>query len=457
MILGGLSMGWAMAEEQLPCPMGPDNATIRFLVVNRDIIPAIDSGDVIRVDLDRPVDAGDPIPYMHFVGRITDLDAETVKQGVVVTLIAIGLQVNLNATVDFAGAEFYPGVPGTLNPTTIDQVGVTAVHNHSDAQFAVNDPPDYTIPVVPSGEYSLVDGLNILAMTAITTDTFGVLRAAYDPDLSSLAWTVPLPGSGDTAPQTFYVQPWNRALPAPLTLIESPGGHSVILGPSLDVVQQITTLDAALVEAGTKWRKDRTGLVNTIDVTARFIQGGTPDTIVDDQHTYRDSTSVDKFGEIKRSIDVFRADGVGTVSALFYGNLAGVSAWKVPDLVVRPKVMDDDELDELAPTFYPHVLPLESVAGRFFILTNVAPKWALNGPDSAVQIVGCQFQISNGDLVIAPSFVPVQDAEFATSIRWADLGADPVISDTQWGVGGLPSAHYISTSLQWDELTYSDL
>lgn len=452
-LMDDFQMGWGLEGDQAPAKLAADTCTFKIFCRTAADLPAIEVGDVLLVNLDRVGPSGLLIPYMHFVGRASEPEATaTPGHGIELQVSATGFLVDLSPEVDLGNDSTVTSqTEGYLMNLVRDQAGVSAIF-HSPAAF--------TRAVRPFGQMSAQEAADRLLAGAANADRGAVLRAAYkwaQWDASGIVHPnngLPAGWSGyegDNPDLAFYMQEWLLHLPAPLTLIASAADPDVVtLGPDAATLDQVATIPSSVCRVPADWSKSRGDLVNTTTLVYPATDGAG---LKEAKITVKDAASIARYGPAPREIQTFITPGSSATVAGVYQNPApGTLAWSIPSLQVLPELMEDYQLDELAPTFYPHAEPIGSTAGRFIILTDLDEDTAVAGRDVAMQVTGATFGISGGRLTIGLSVRAVPPPSLATSITWADLAAGP-LADTAWTDAG---GHYIDPSLDWDELTYTD-
>lgn len=452
-LIDPLTMAWSFAGGITPAPLDPDTVTFKLWVKSVEFMPAISAGDIIKVDLDRPGPADELIPYMHFVGRATDPDAEVRPgKGITLTVTATSLDTDLQQDVAFSSTDF-------TSDLTAEYALSVYGSEYSRASFAIHDPLQFARRTYPYGSMTLGEAFDRIAAGATdSAGTFvGVVRSAYGWEPDPAQWNELYPYDDPDAQITYYLEKFRVGLPAALTLVEDDvDADMVVLGPSDEAVERIATLSARFVDVPATWRKDREDIVNRVEITGVKSSGGAPISPLTEHRSSRsDAASVLRFGPATREVNTFvMQSSMPDVAGAYLKASPSVTQWSIPAVTVQTKLMDDDELDQLASVFYPHVEPNPGVLDRVFVLTDLDPDTAIAGDAVAVQSAGATFSISRGDLTIALNLRTLPPADFSTSITFDELAASPLADTTFVDTG---AGHYIDPALDIDELTFSDI
>lgn len=453
-LIDDFQLTWSLEGDQVPARLATDTCKFSLYCRTAADVPAIEVGDVLLVNLDRVGPGGTLIPYMHFAGRASDPDATaTPHKGIVLDVDATGFAVDLSPEVDLGNdASVTYQTEGYLVNLVRDQAGVSAIF-HSPAVF--------TRSVRPFGQMPAQDAADRLVAGTANGVRVAILRYAYkwaQWDATGLT-NDGLPAGwfgaqGDNPDLAVYLQEWLLQLPPPLTLVEAAGApRRVTLGPDAATVDKVATIPAGVCRVPASWSKSRADLVNTTTV----IYGVTDSAgtgLKEAKAVIKDAASVARYGPAPREVSTFVTIGSTNAVGGSYQNPApGTLGWSIPSLTILPELMTDEQLDELAPTFYPHAMPIGSTAGRFIILTDLDEDTAVAGRDVALQITGATFSIAEGRLTIGLQVHAVNGADFATAITFNDLAASPVGDVTFDDTG---AGHYIDPAVDIDELTYTD-
>ncbi|KAA1380524.1 hypothetical protein [Aeromicrobium fastidiosum] len=483
LLIDDFTMGWGLAGPP-PSQMASDTVSFKFYARFAEHVPVLEVGDLLEVNLDRPGPDGTLIPYMHFVGRTTDPQALAVPgRGITLTVGAVGILLDLVGELDRTDATAVGGFDVEYDLMT------RVLHYHAGLAIAEHYPRQFTRLTAYQGRFSLQEYVTRALNGAVGPN------GAYAAVLRYARNWVDTTGNWATFPTDYgtlvhyYMQKWLLKMPPPLNFVSY--GRRVALGPNAETVDQITTLSSSYIDAPTDWTKSRDDLVNIVNITYTAALSGDPITgpeeIGDKVASVQDNASRNRYGpaQIDVATLVIAAD-VNDVAQAYLNGSPGSLAWSVPQLVVHTKLMDDDELDQLAPTFFPHPLPREDTAGRFFIVTEIDELTAIAGTAAAMQLVGATFSISRGDLTITCNMRPMPTPSFATSITYDDIAGtniaptfwqyptvwgdleplsltyDDVPTDAVW-TSPSPTVNwlaldqfYIDPALDWDELTYTD-
>lgn len=456
----GLDMAWGFSNDQVPGPLDPDTCSFRLFVKTAADLPDADPGDIIIAQLDRPGPGVDElIPYMHFDGRASDpaLDVSPTG-GIYMSVQATGVFEDFTANVLW---EDPPGFENVEDGILTDLQMQRAIFNYTvNGAYLENLSRTFSRHVYLTGTgMTLQDFVSRMEAALIVSPSteFHALRSTYD-------WH-PVPGEPEAG------QPWYDAYSAyarpvqyyfdsaPLTL--SPPGtlaedaddpDMVILAPAAE--GDVTVISARHVQSPTGLRKTRDDIVNDIDI-AGIITAGTN---VDVRKRYQNLTSIERFGTVTRTVET-TATSTG-LAAIADGYLNGPESieWSVPELIITTANMDDAELDQLAPVFYPHrpdTPPYSGNLGRFLILADLPDRIAIGAIDAlAVQLVGAAFHVSEGVITITARVRSLPPADFTTSVTFDDLAASPLADTTFTDTG---TGHFIDPALDIDELAYSDI
>lgn len=427
----GLTMSWGFNGGDLFNMLDVEQVSCALYVAEATDLPDCEQGHILTVALDR----GPGIPYMHFAGRITDVEADTdPTYGTVVTLLASDPTSELTAE----HADAYLAGQGGMSPDA-DQALSDAFETYYMAQaYAMFMGPYAGSPLPVRNDHFGRHAWNYAgtlrdyaARVVAGTPEAGVgalnLRYAYAPDWPGV-WTdfdnwniqgnsfgippVPPP------PWMFYMQDVSGRIEdtfdAPYVYGFDPADPdrvTVSYDPSVVGEDAVTILDGDFIATPQKWRKDRTTAPNDIRFSWSPL-GNPPGEPVPVE--VKDQPSIDRSGYVTRNVEtVLLSDLTVTApsndpaSAILEAN-PSPDRWAADSVVIMPEHMPSDAvLDELATHFYPHSQPSESVLGRPCIVTNISPNILLAEKFHYAVIVGCTFNVSGGKLRIVPQLQPI--------------------------------------------------
>lgn len=455
-IVDGLTATWDL-NGPVPSPLAADEVTFSLLATSPATVPALDVGDLVRVSLDRPAAVGDPIPYMHTVGRIADpLTASPATKGRVLVAVHI-----VDLTVDLAGELDLedPGIPVGFGI----EFRAGELLNESAYNFAMHDPQEWERNTIPHGTLSLRDAVDQVLAGSGDSRGIAVLRVAYEWDpAGDPAWDTFW--MGHDGPHTFYLQLWRSTIAEAMT--EAP----YLLRPDADTPAMITLEwnpdagadDAALVLSAChvmrpdSWKKAREQIINRLRLTGVQAVAGLPEVT----YTLEDAGNIARYGPVTREVaTLIDSTYLADAAAVYLPDVPDVLPWNLETVTVLTENMTDAELDHYAGMFYPHVEPVESVLGRYVVIGDIDPSYALNGPVISGQLAGAVFEVSGGQLTIRPRIEqgPLRfDAGTAPGITVNEWNAAPSlvnVTGTNQG-GGVP---YIDPELTGDDLAIANV
>lgn len=461
----GARLTWRFVDVP-PCQLEPETAT--FSIIAKDIVnlPSFKQGDRVSIDFDRPT-VGDPIPYMHFDGRITDRDLVT-------SAATDRVQLNLTAVDPTAEiAAFKVDIEaGSGNASQMFFLHAVWLTGYFRARTFVATPDVWTyVPFyVYDADWSLGDEIaEMLAAGLDDAKGFPVQRYVEDTLFSPWSWFPNIEENfgGLTSPWKFYLNQWQPLLSAPLPALfvytwSPTDADQVSTQPNPvtpDPDGSVILLDAAHLADQPSWTTDQDSTPNRVSVVGRGAVDPFPE-----KAGYADElTAQARFGVISKSPITAAVQGKTEATAFAQRYLKqyapnAADAWQLESADILTHTMDDATLDDLAPLFWTVREPTPGLMGRRVVLHNVDPAVDPTDGYAVFHLAGATFSCRGGRLTITPELVPAPMSSqigYTAGPTYDAFGASAFGAAKYHDQGG--STDYVDASLTYDKAKFTSL
>jgi hypothetical protein len=470
----GLKMEWRFSEAP-PAQLEPEVVQFAILAEGIDQLPRFDLGDRVSVVLERPT-LTDPITYMDFAGRVTDLDLVTDAKGgrVLLAVTAADPTSELSHDVDTTGGSLQNDpVYFSWGGQNIWRYAIAAYYLEivgstggpfPEALWRWWDSPTVSPPkgTIGAAEYvSKVLPPTLLAPSGF--DSMAVQRYVVD-ELTGPEWYLMVPSGELVTIWKYFLaqwrpQPTSGTLPTLFAYAWDPADADRVTLDRIDVDlpadPAVIPLDACYMPDGAKWVKDRTAAPNQVQVTGtRWIDA--QNIVEASPGVAKDGSAIERFGAITRTVDTFTAHTSVQALAEKYLGIAPTNApdsWLFNETTILTETMDDATLDTYAPLFWTVREPVPGVMGMPVLVYGVDPDIDPTNGYMFAHLAGVTFEASDGKLTIKPELTPANapslgDLDSATP-SYDDFGASAFGAAAYHDQGG--SADYIDPTITNDD------
>lgn len=412
-----LELSWRF-EETPPAQLEPETAKFAILADGIANLPSFALGDRVRIELVRPTLA-DPIPYMTFAGRVTDSGLETeAKSGrLMLKLTAVDPTSEVANTRYYAFDDDANTAHGFAND--LETVFVRAVQGMARADAYVSPTIVFDQMCYPTWvpDTTYAEAVRQLLAGGLGDDGFPVQRYAVDPLGGGWGWNAPawfLPAK--ELDWNFYMATWDPALSGAVQALftwawSASDADQVTSTPAAtppDPDGPVIVLDSCFLPDNAEWFRDRSAAPNVIGVTG-WNTTTSPSEMVGPRFAIS-ADSVERYGRLERpTIETGRDRSERRDLAARYLELVAPNAgdvWQFDSLPVLTHVMDDAELDAMAPLFWTEREPVPGTMGRRVVVRNVDDDVDPTGGLLITHLAGATFRCQNGRLEITPDLVP---------------------------------------------------
>lgn len=429
-LVDSLDAAWRSDVSLFPSQPDPTTLAFSLYVPALPAGPVLAQGDRVEFRILAPGWAAPTPPFFEFCGRVTDLDAEVLRDGIVYRLTAVDhvaevaeagvigdtpwpmerWDVRWASVAAAATAATSLTFDGTRPAVDVDGFGPLIAARDVDAQPIADLVGDLLSDVAIWRQTDVT--INNGNLTNPALPMVGPVQRWFRPILcadvdaaGSVVYRLGLVGKGQTSP-------W--ALPYRVELDEPGGGGLTLVRKDYpdQAVEAVAWIPSAAVDRrAIAWRQDKARVPNRIRLTGDIVEYDSAigaDRRI--QAFVREfSRQVEARGPVEatKQTDAATTTYANSISAAYLGDeFDTVPRWSADSIPVNVDHLAAD--DTAWPRLFPHRAGhVDPPLGRLVLVTDVDPRWNLaDRADHAGRLVGAQLHVAGGRIRLVAEVLP---------------------------------------------------
>lgn len=444
-----LSASWSSKADAFPSQPEPTTCSYSLYVPDLVAGPTIYQGQptelqIVGLDADPAMP-----PFFEFYGRVSDVDAAPLNDGMRFDLVAVDYTAELaeerigdrpwplewwNTRWPTVAAASRFNIDPDFDPVGASTLPLGPWYDALIAARDVDSQPTLDVIEQLNHDAGLWAGLESREVNAYWPTRFkrGPLQRWARPILcqdvapdGTVTYRLGYVTQGDDSP---------GALPYRLTITAA--GAQLTLKAAAPAADGVCVVPASAVERQVAWRQDKARNINRVRLTGDIL---TYDPAVGDEHladTVREHASaVAARGpvELTAATTVASEPYAYSVAAVYLGDLVDTAPrWTFDQVTILPELLPGDAA--WPRLFNPRAAQFAPALGRFFLLTGIPAKWNLHRrPDFPGRLIGAELTMRAGVVRLVAKILPrvphPNGPGNAGGIRLADLPTDLTPAD----------------------------